>query len=252
MIRKQKDWGLIFITSLLIIIPMILAIVTSYTLYLKYKIRNLEVKINELKEVTQFDNEVNQDFKEKIYVDFKEIEKFLNIKPKGIIEREKIDLFYLIKKSKSSFQNNEIGGVTLLNGKDVFFQSINSLEHEKEYFLTKIATDLYSFYSETLNSDVQKVFTVQLRLYLTEENAFFTALTLRNAGLPVFVYKDRFQNSGKSYFAICSGLFADINEAKKYSEKIDEDRILQLTGLSVKDRFLKSFNLIGNKKNEEK
>ncbi|WP_129409350.1 hypothetical protein [Marinitoga lauensis] len=75
---------------------------------------------------------------------------------------------------------------------------------------------------------------------------------MRNAGLPVFVYRGRFQNSGKSYFAICAGLFADINEAKKYMEDIDEKKILQLTGLSIKDRFLKSFQLIGAENNEKK
>ncbi|WGS65257.1 hypothetical protein [Marinitoga aeolica] len=252
MIRNKKNWSLIFITALLIIIPMVLAIVTSYTLYLKYKIRNLEVKINELKETSKTENIKGNNSQQVLNLNLEEIDKFLNIKPKGIIEKEKVDIFYLIKESKSSFQNRETGGITLMKEKDAFFHGVDSLEHNKGYFLTKIATDLYSFYSETANYGEQKVFTVQLRLYLTEEDAFFTTLTLRNAGLPVFVYRGRFQNSGKNYFAICAGLFADIDEAKEYMKNINEKKILQLTGLSIKDRFLKSFELIGEENNEKK
>ncbi|KLO20895.1 hypothetical protein [Marinitoga sp. 1155] len=250
--RQQKNWTLIVITILLIIIPTILAITTSYTLYLKYKIRNLEIKINELKKVPDTKKTENNKLKSNLNEDLNivEIEKFLNIKPKGIIEKEKVDMYYLIKKAKSSFQNSENGGIKLLNEKEAFFQSIDSLEHKKEYFLTKVATNLYSFYSESFNFGIQKVYTVQLRLYLTEEDAFFTALTLRNAGLPVFVYRGRFKNSGKNYFAICSGLFSEIENAKKYLKRIDEKKILQLTGLSVKDRFLKSFELVGENENE--
>ncbi|GAB6188443.1 hypothetical protein JCM30566_01820 [Marinitoga arctica] len=251
MIKKRKNWTLIFLTILLIIIPLVLAITTSYALYLKYKIRNLEIKINELKDEDEEKNVEKTEIHENIKINFEEINKFLNIKPKGLIEKEKVDIFYLIKNSKSSFQNEEKGGITLLNEKDAFFQSISSLEHNKEYFLTKIATNLFSVYSEELNFGIQRVFTVQLRLYLTEEDAFFTTLTLRNAGIPVFVYRGRFQNSGKNYFAICSGLFPDINIAKKYSDNIDEEKVLQLTGLSIKDRFLKSFDLIGVNENEK-
>lgn len=250
MIKKQKNWTLIFLTVLLIIVPIILAITTSYALYLKYKIRNLEIEVNELKEIDKVKKVKKTELQENIKIDFEEINKFLNIKPKGIIEKENVDIFYLIKKSKSSFQNGEYGGVTLLKEKDAFSQSINALEHNKEYFLTKVATNLYSFYSEDLGFGDQKIFTVQLRLYLTEEDAFFTTLTLRNAGIPVFVYRGRFKNSGKNYFAICSGLFPDIDEAEEYSDKIDEEKVLQLTGLSIKDRFLKSFNLIGAEENE--
>jgi hypothetical protein len=247
-IRKRKDWGLIFITIFLIIVPMILALLTSYTLYLKYKIRNLEIKINELKTNNNVDNNYSNNFDDKkIELNIEEINKFLNIKPKGIIEKKNVDIYYLIKNAKSSFKNNDLGGLTVLNKNDAFFNSVNSIENNINYFLTPISTDLYTFYSENLNFDTQKVYTVQLRLYLTEEDAFFTTLTLRNAGIPVFVYNGRFQNSGKNYFAICSGLFTNINDAKTYMENaIDEDNILQLTGLSVKDRFLKSFNLIGN------
>lgn len=246
MIRNKKNWGLFFITLLLIIVPVILAITTSYTLYLKYKIRNLEIKINELKndKTPPINSKIN--LPEEIKINFDQINKFLNIKSKGIIEKEKVDLFYLIKKSKSSFQNGEKGGLIILNKKDAFFQSVNLLEHNEEYFITQIATDLFSLYSKEINNGEQKVYTVQLRLYLTEEDAFFTTLTLRNAGIPVFVYKGRFQNSGKNYFAICEGLFGDITEAKNYMGKIDEKKILQLTGLSVADRFLKSFIIFGD------
>ncbi|WP_129409349.1 hypothetical protein [Marinitoga lauensis] len=124
MIRNKKNWSLIFITALLIIVPMILAIVTSYTLYLKYKIRNLEVKINELKEINQPENIEKNGSQQVLNLDLSEIDKFLNIKPKGIIEKEKVDIFYLIKESKSSFQNNEIGGITLMKKKDAFFMGL--------------------------------------------------------------------------------------------------------------------------------
>ncbi|KAF2955903.1 hypothetical protein [Marinitoga sp. 38H-ov] len=247
MIKKRKDWGLIIITIFLFIIPMFLAILTSYTLYLKYKIRNLEIQINELK-TKNVDVNSSKIFNMKdITLNIEEINKFLNIKPKGIIEKKNVDIYYLIKNAKSSFKNNDLGGLTILNKNDAFFNSVNSIENNINYFLTPISTTLYTFYSENQNFNTQTVYTIQLRLYLTEEDAFFTALTLRNAGIPVFVYNGRFKNSGKNYFAICAGLFTNINDAKNYMENyIDEENILQLTGLSVKDRFIKSFNLIGN------
>ncbi|AEX86326.1 hypothetical protein XO10_09630 [Marinitoga sp. 1135] len=254
MIKKQKNYALIFITIMVILLPTFVALLTSYTIYLKYKIKNLELKIYELKDKDiissngrnkKIENNMNYE------LNIEEIEKFLNIKPKGIYENQKIDYFYLVKKAKSSFEDNTFGGLKLMNYEEAFRKSVSNLEFNKEYFITNIATNLYSVYSEDFsiknknNDNIQKVFTVQMRLYLKEEDAFFTTLTLRNAGIPVFVYKGHFKNSGKSYFAICAGLFPDITLAKNYLESIDDEKIKQLTGISVKDRFLKSFTLIG-------
>lgn len=237
--NENSNKGFIIIVIFVFILPFIAFILTSYSIYLKEQMNDLEVGINDLKTSTEENLKNNNLTNNEINIELPE----LNIKPNTInIELEELNYYSLLQRSTNTlFQNNK-GAVKIFETQQKLLEeAVYAYENDIIYYIF-INNDKYYLYREDYSSEEeQKMYAVQLYLYFEQAPAYLPASTLRKSGLPVYIL-NAFTQSNNEYFAIMTGLFEEYSEALEYLEGMDEERFRNLTGLSIKDRFLKSIN----------
>lgn len=200
---------------------------------------NLEVNINDLKEST---TEISD--KDNFNEEISEIElPQLKIKPNDTnIELQELNYYSLLQKSTNTLFTNNKGAVKIFESREKLLENaVEAYENDILYYIF-INEEKYYLYREDYSSDEdQRLYAVQLYLYFEQTPAYIPASTLRKSGLPVYVL-NAYTQSNNEYFAIMVGLFEEYSEAMNYLESMDEERFLNLTGLSIKDRFLKAIN----------
>jgi hypothetical protein len=221
------------------ILPFIAFILTSYSIYLKEKMNNLEVGINDLKTSTEENLKDNSLKNDEISIELPE----LNIKPNTAnIKLEELNYYSLLQRSTNTlFQNNK-GAVRIFENQQKLLEAaVDAYENDIIYYIF-INNDKYYLYREDyVSEEEQKMYAIQLYLYFEQAPAYLPANTLRKSGLPVYILNS-YTQSNNEYFAIMTGLFEEYSEALEYLENMDEERFRNLTGLSIKDRFLKSIS----------
>jgi hypothetical protein len=167
----------------------------------------------------------------------------LNIKPNTAnIKLEELNYYSLLQRSTNTlFQNNK-GAVRIFENQQKLLEAaVDAYENDIIYYIF-INNDKYYLYREDyVSEEEQKMYAIQLYLYFEQAPAYLPANTLRKSGLPVYILNS-YTQSNNEYFAIMTGLFEEYSEALEYLENMDEERFRNLTGLSIKDRFLKSIS----------
>ncbi len=231
--------GFIVIILFVFILPFIAFLLTSYSIYLKERMETLEVNINDLKK-----NNEELSAQEKFNEETSEINlPELNIKPNDTnIELKELNYYSLLQRSTNTLFMNNRGAVKVFESKENLLENtVEAYENDILYYIF-INNDKYYLYREDYKSEeTQRMYAVQLYLYFEQTPAYLPASTLRKSGLPVYVL-NAYTQSNNEYFAIMVGLFEEYSEAIAYLENMDEERFLNLTGLSIKDRFLKALN----------
>jgi len=244
-LNKQRNYFNI-IVLLVFILPFITAIITAYTIYLKYEMNTLKIQINDLRtEVEDFM------LKEEISIDQQKKFDIPDIKPKIFpinYDLENVDYFILLKNSMTSFKEYNEGALKIFEDeKEAFEEAVFAFKNNIEYFFYSYNDMYYLFRKDYDTSERQRVYFTQMYLYTAPQNAFLPTLTLRNAGMPVYVFNGKFQQSNEDYYAIATSFFFNRADADKFRLEMDEDLIVELTGLSTKDRFLKIIYFEGQK-----
>lgn len=200
---------------------------------------NLEVGINDLKTSTEENLKDNSLKNDEISIELPE----LNIKPNTAnIKLEELNYYSLLQRSTNTlFQNNK-GAVRIFENQQKLLEAaVDAYENDIIYYIF-INNDKYYLYREDyVSEEEQKMYAIQLYLYFEQAPAYLPANTLRKSGLPVYILNS-YTQSNNEYFAIMTGLFEEYSEALEYLENMDEERFRNLTGLSIKDRFLKSIS----------
>lgn len=242
--NENYNKGFIIIVVFVFILPFIAFLLTSYSIYLKEKMSNLKVNIIDLKSsITSEDINIQNSKMEEIEIKLPKIE----FKPNtSNIELQEVNYYNLLQKSTNTLYQNNIGAVKIFDTQQNLLENtVEAYEKNIPYYIF-INNDKYYLYRKDFEAEEQKMYSVQLYLYFDQAPAYLPAITLRKSGLPVYILNS-YTQSNNEYFAIMVGLFEEYAEAFEYLKNMDEDKFQNLTGLSIKDRFLKSITFYPKK-----
>ena len=62
---------------------------------------------------------------------------------------------------------------------------------------------------------------------------------LRMNGYPAFIYKST-GSDGRTFYAAIVGMFPNLEMARNYSSLMDENKIIAITGWTIKDRYIRT------------
>lgn len=234
---NKSNKGFFIIVVFVFVLPFIAFLLTSYSIYLKERMDNLEVKINDLKKSNTEQLETNNSKNNISDIKLPE----LNIKPNNTnIELEQLNYYSLLQKSTNTLFLNNKGAVKVFNTKEELLEkTAEAYENDIVYYVFINGNKYYLYREDFKTNEEQKMYAVQLYLYFEQTPAYLPASTLRKSGLPVYVLNS-YTQSNNEYFAIMAGIFDNYSEAMDYLKNMDEEKFQNLTGLSIKDRFLKS------------
>ncbi|MBL5982216.1 hypothetical protein NAAC61_09530 [Petrotoga sp. 8T1HF07.NaAc.6.1] len=249
--KKNNPRWFTVILILVFILPLITFALTTYTIYLKNQMKNLELKIEEL-DNNQLNtlNEVEPNSPSVVLEDLvlPQIE-IGNTMARVSYNIQELDYQVLLENSVTMLKPYNEGAVKVFyNQREVFEEALYALNNNIPYFVFQNGDKYYLYrsdYSLEGEEEEQYLFSIQIYLYTTPAPAMFPTMALRQGGIPAFVFNGKFQQSNEDYWAILVGLFDDYNEAQTYLRNMDEDLVFDLTGLSIADRFTKGIYFSG-------
>ncbi|PNR89357.1 hypothetical protein X925_03160 [Petrotoga sp. 9T1HF07.CasAA.8.2] len=250
MAKNNSPWFSV-ILILVFILPLITFALTTYTIYLKNQMKNLELKIEEL-DNNQLNtlNEVESASQSAVLEDLvlPQIE-IGNTMARASYTIQELDYQVLLENSVTMLKPYNEGAVKVFyNQLEVFEEALYALNNDIPYFVFQNGDKYYLYrsdYSLEGEAEEQYLFSIQIYLYTTPAPAMFPTMALRQGGIPAFVFNGKFQQSNEDYWAILVGLFDDYNEAQTYLKNMDEELVFELTGLSIADRFTKGIYFSG-------
>jgi len=234
-LNEKSNKGFMVVVIFVFILPFIAFLLTSYSIYLKQQMNNLEISINDLK-TSPKENSTGA-ITETVEIKLPKLE----IKPNtSNIELQELNYYSLLQRSTNTLYQNNRGAVKVFETRQELLENAVEAYEEDILYYIFINNDKYYLYREDYkNEEEQKMYAVQLYLYFDQAPAYLPANTLRKSGLPVYILNS-YTQSNNEYFAIMAGIFEEYSEALDYLKNMDENRFQNLTGLSIKDRFLKS------------
>ncbi|PNR94485.1 hypothetical protein [Petrotoga sp. 9PWA.NaAc.5.4] len=251
---KSRTGPATIVILIVFILPLVTFLLTIYTLFLKNQMNNLSLKIVAL------ENESLLSSYEPLEGSSLNLEPILTLPELNIgkIEAKKQynikELTYeeLLDNSLTLIKPVNQGAVKIYDNKQkAFEEALYALEKSIPYFIFQNGNKYYVYredYSLEENQVQQYMFSIQIYLYTTPAPAMFPTIALRKAGIPAIVFNGKFQTSNEDYWSILVGIFETLNEAQQYMRNMDEEKIYELTGLSIKDRFTKGVYFNGTEK----
>jgi len=189
----------------------------SYNIYLKWKLKNVEVKIVEIKPVVL-------NIPEKVEVEEEEI---TEVPTSLIFEEERFDYEELMMKATDTVEKGQEVSVFVLNPDD----SLRLIRASKlPYLITRVSTDTYSialmgnFQPPSLVPQ-KTVYGVYVITSLSKTHADEIAFDLRLLKLPSYVLI--FEREGTTYYSVVVGALPTYNMAKDYFDKMDWKLIME-------------------------
>jgi len=242
-LKKEKSKMFNVIVFLVFILPFITLLLTLYTSYLKYQMKNLSLEINDLRSEFVYATPTTNDYVSDLVLPVMKI-----ISPGSAYKITDMNIYNLTKNSLTTFMEYNNGAVKVFDNEDDAFQeALKAYENNLPYFLFSYNQKFYLYRSDyTSDNNIQKLYTIQIYLFTTSGNANINAIPLRNAGYPAYIYNGKYPTSKEDYYSICIGLFDNLNDLRTYSENIDENNVFDIIGLSIKDRFGKAIYFEGN------
>jgi len=193
----------------------------SYNIYLKWKLKNVEVKIVEIKPVVL-------NIPEKVEVEEEEV---TEIPTSLIFEEEKFDYEELMMKATDTIEKGQEVSVFVLNSSD----SLRVIKaSELPYLITRISTDTYvvaligNFQPPSLIPQ-KTIYGVYVITTLSKTHASEISFDLRLLKLPSYVLI--FEREGTIYYSVVVGAFPTYNMARDFYDKMDWELIMEKLGL---------------------
>jgi len=189
----------------------------SYNIYLKWKLKNVEVKIVEIKPVVL-------NIPEKVEVEEEEI---TEVPTSLIFEEERFDYEELMMKATDTIEKGQEVSVFVLAPDD----SLRLIRASKlPYLITRVSTDTYSvvlvgnFQPPSLVPQ-KTVYGVYVITSLSKTHADEIAFDLRLLKLPSYVLI--FEREGTTYYSVVVGALPTYNMAKDYFDRMDWKLIME-------------------------
>jgi len=189
----------------------------SYNIYLKWKLKNVEVKIVEIKPVVL-------NIPEKVEVEEEEI---TEVPTSLIFEEERFDYEELMMKATDTIEKGQEVSVFVLTPDD----SLRLIRASKlPYLITRVSTDTYSvvlvgnFQPPSLVPQ-KTVYGVYVITSLSKTHADEIAFDLRLLKLPSYVLI--FEREGTTYYSVVVGALPTYNMAKDYFDRMDWKLIME-------------------------
>ena len=189
----------------------------SYNIYLKWKLKNVEVKIVEIKPVVL-------NIPEKVEVEEEEV---TEVPTSLIFEEERFDYEELMMKATDTIEKGQEVSVFVLNPDD----SLRLIRASKlPYLITRVSTDTYSvalmgnFQPPSLVPQ-KTVYGVYVITSLSKTHADEIAFDLRLLKLPSYVLI--FEREGTTYYSVVVGALPTYNMAKDYFDRMDWKLIME-------------------------
>ena len=189
----------------------------SYNIYLKWKLKNVEVKIVEIKPVVL-------NIPEKVEVEEEEV---TEVPTSLIFEEERFDYEELMMKATDTIEKGQEVSVFVLTPDD----SLRLIRASKlPYLITRVSTDTYSvalmgnFQPPSLVPQ-KTVYGVYVITSLSKTHADEIAFDLKLLKLPSYVLI--FEREGTTYYSVVVGALPTYNMAKDYFDRMDWKLIME-------------------------
>lgn len=251
---KKKAGGFNFLLIIVFILPLITFAITIYTIYLKNEMNFLAIQINDLgsdyitSQILEIDN--NQDYYEKELI-LPELQ-VGKVKANVNYNVRELNYQFLLSNSVTLLKSSNVGAVKIFdNERKAFEEALYALENGINYFIFKNGNKYYLYrqdYDLVGAIEEQYLYTIQIYLFNSPALAVFPTMALREGGIPAVVYNGKYTPSNADYWSIVVGLFETGSESDEYMKNMEEQKVFELTGLGIKDRFRKAIHFTG--KNE--
>ncbi len=252
---------------ILVIIIVILSIIvmglSAYTVILKLTIKEYELKIEEIKTGGR-SAVVKRSEGSRVTTPTTEEKVFLPPVPSaGItlegatvdlsryVEVESPDFSFLVEHMKISVSSSDTFLLSVEASPDVVYLA---LEASPQYLIDRYSTNTYVFIRFVEPSDlstgaITHFYSIQLLAYLDFEHAYNKVKLLRMNDLPAFVYSYT-APSGKRYYAVELGVFADLLTALKASKELGMEDVGKILNHDISDRFVRRIEAMREKTEE--
>jgi hypothetical protein len=171
------------------------------------------------------------------------------VKAKVNYNIQNLNYQFLLDNAVTLLKSSNEGAVRIFdNEKKAFEEALYALENDINYFIFKNQNKYYLYredYDLTINDKQQYLYTIQIYLFNSPALAVFPTMALRGAGIPAVVYNGKYATSNADYWSIVVGLFESGAECDEYMRNMDEQKVFELTGLGIKDRFRKGIYFTG-------
>jgi len=244
---KKKSSGFSLILILVFVLPLITFILTVYTIYLKNEMNLLDLQIKDLGSDYLSSQILEPEYSYENELILPEIQ-VGKTKAKVNYNIQNLNYQLLLDNSATLLKSSNVGAVKIFDSeKKAFEEALYALENGINYFIFKNQNKYYLYREDyDINADdEQYLYTIQIYLFYSPALAIFPTMALREAGIPAVVYNGKLSPSNADYWSIVVGLFETAKESDEYMKNMDEQKVFELTGLGIKDRFRKGIYFTG-------